>query len=91
MEKKEKLLNKEPLEYYQNLFYTITIKKRDYNNDIWHEAHCVELGKMSCYGIGDDPVKALKSFLDSKNDFINMLYKANICIPIPIKNEKERN
>ena len=76
-------MNKEPLEYYQNLYYTIIITKQEFENEAWYDAHCKELGKYSCYGTGKTPIKALKEFLNDKNDFIEVLYKEKIKIPSP--------
>lgn len=75
--------NKKSLSYYQSLDYEIKIEKDNCDDETWYIAYCDELGRGSCYGLGDTPEEALKQFMADKNDFIEELYKEGRPVPEP--------
>ncbi len=74
------------LNYYKNLDYEIIIEKQSEDGESWYMAYARELGKYSCYGIGDTPQQALNDFLTEKDQFITYLYNSGQKIPEPQKN-----
>lgn len=79
------------LEYYKNLHYNIIIEKQtdEDTGEFSFMAYADELGKMSCYGVGDTEIEALESFKTEKDAFIDYLF--NVAKPIPIPKSKEEN
>lgn len=79
------------LEYYKNLHYNIIVEKQadEETEEFSFMAYAEELGKMSCYGVGDTEIEALESFKIEKDAFIEYLFKAKK--PIPIPKSKDEN
>jgi len=71
------------VKYFKSLNYDVIIRRRDLDGEQWYEAYCEELGRYSCYGIGDTQEEALKSFMAEKDSFIEQLYESNEVIPLP--------
>lgn len=71
------------LDYYKNLEYRIIVEKDSYESQSWYIAYSVELGKKACFGQGDKQEEAISSYLDEKDDFIEMLYDLGHKIPEP--------
>ncbi|MZP64762.1 MAG: toxin-antitoxin system HicB family antitoxin [Bacteroidales bacterium] len=74
------------LEYYKSLEYRVIIEKDSFEEENWYIAYAHELGKKACYGEGDTPQEALDSFLEVKDEFINMLFDLGKKIPEPDPN-----
>jgi len=79
------------LEYYKNLHYNIIIEKQtdEDTREFSFMAYADELGKMSCYGVGDSEFEALESFKIEKDAFVEYLF--NAAKPIPSPKSKEEN
>ncbi len=75
------------LNYFKNLDYEIVIEKQHDDGQTWYMAYARELGKYSCYGIGDTPQQALENFLREKDEFITFLYNSGQQIPEPQQNK----
>lgn len=60
-------------------FYTIHIKK----NRNEYVAYCNELGRGSCYGMGESPQEALLHFLRDQKKFVKLLKQIGKPIPEP--------
>lgn len=77
-------MSKKDLSFYLGLDYDIKVKKEYFEGESWFVAYAEELGKMACYGQGDNPAKAIESFLNEKDDFISYLFESKQAIPEPI-------
>jgi antitoxin HicB len=71
------------LKYYQRLYYNIIVSRDTIDNDTVFIAYSKELGKFSCYGIGETEQEAIKTFLEEKDAFIEFLFKEGKVIPEP--------
>ena len=74
---------KRDLNYYKNLPYKIILEREELDEETWFIAYAQELGKYACYGQGDTPEEALKSFKEEKEAFIEYLYIEKKNIPEP--------
>ncbi|NPA43292.1 MAG: type II toxin-antitoxin system HicB family antitoxin [Chlorobi bacterium] len=63
--------------------YTIIIEPQREGNEKWYVAYAKELGKYSCYGLGDTPEEAIADFEQAKKDFLQLLKKEDKPIPSP--------
>jgi len=61
--------------------YDIKIELEHLGNEVWWIAYCDELGRGSCYGLGDTPEEALVEFLKDKESFIAELHAEGRSIP----------
>ena len=73
------------LTYFLSLIYTIHIEREELDGEKWYIAYSTELGRGSCYGLGDTPEDALSNFYEAKEDFIEFLFDRNRPIPEPKK------
>lgn len=69
------------LQYYKSLEYNTIIKQEQLDGEKWYIAYCNEFGMNACHGIGEDRIAALKSFVEEKDAFIEMLYENGEMIP----------
>lgn len=81
--------NSNKLEYYLKLDYSIVIKSELIDSNKNFVAFCHELGKRSCYGIGNTAIEAVQNFIENKENFINLLYEQDMIIPEPVESIKD--
>lgn len=81
-------MSKKNLNYYLKLPYSIIIDNNNNDGIIEYFAYCNELGKFSCYGIGNTTEEALKNFYEEKDIYINYLFESGLPIPEPISTNK---
>ena len=72
------------LEFYKSLEYDIIIKREELDGEVWYVAYCNEFGLNACHGIGETREEAVKSYLEEKDIFIELLYTQGEPIPEPM-------
>ena len=75
------------LKYYLNLPYK-TILKYEPDDNTW-VAHCPELGRGSCYGIGESKSDSLSQLEEAKESIISFALEEGKEIPEPQFEEEE--
>lgn len=80
--------NRHDIKYYLEKEYNIIVEFETLEDRKWYIAYANELGRGSCYGLGDTHSEAIEDFIDSKNNFINMLYEDDVLIPEPVEKLK---
>ncbi|MCK4921616.1 MAG: toxin-antitoxin system HicB family antitoxin [Bacteroidales bacterium] len=71
------------LSYFKNLAYSLIIEKIQDEDGLQYYCYTEELGKYSCYGIGETEVEAINHFKEVKEGFIEYLYGKELPIPEP--------
>lgn len=61
------------LKYDKNPMYKTIVEREEMEGKVWYIAYANELGKYACYGFGDTPEEAIKSFLKEKKAFTDYL------------------
>lgn len=83
--------NSKTLNYYLDLKYNIIIEYVSEDQEYYFVAFCHELGRGSCFGIGENPGKAVDQFEQNRIEFIKLLYDKDMLIPEPIESNTEYN
>lgn len=71
------------LSYYKNLPYSLILESVQDEDGLLYRCYTEELGKYSCYGIGDNEAEAINHFKEVKEGFIEYLFAKDMPIPEP--------